>query len=80
MGVRGDLESVIPSRADDGFNFLDRELRVLAAFGLAQDSPCGGDLDEMRACLIAAANRLISIIYPIDDTFRGSGVSTQVTA
>ena len=77
VGVGGHAITVIPGRRDDGGNFRLRELRVLAACGLAEHAAGGGDLDQVRTFLVAGAHRLVGVVHTVDDALGRTRIAAQ---
>ena len=68
--VRRDFVAVILRGLDHCLHLVDGELRRIPALRIAQHAARRGDLDDVRAFLVALAHGLPRIVDAVDDTVR----------
>ena len=76
--MRCNAHAVIARRLDNGAQLLFRKLRVLPALGDAQNAAGRGDLDPVRAVLVALAHGFAGIVDTIDHAFLRSRITHDV--
>ena len=78
MGMGGHAEAVILGGFHHRAHFIHGELQRIAAFGIAEHSAGGGDLDDVRAVLVTLAHGGTAFFRTVNDAFGRTGGTERI--